>query len=97
MKLDIPKALAARVREHFGDVTPETVIEAVDYACNRKDALAAHADKVRKVKAAKEAGRKLPSVHFRRYLPAFADPKLAAEGTPREVSAALRTAAKGKA
>ncbi len=40
LTIAIPQPLAAQVRAHFGDLTPETIIAAVDYACRRKQALA---------------------------------------------------------
>jgi hypothetical protein len=84
MKLDVPAALAARVATHFGEVSPATLAAAVEYAVNRKDALAKHSGKVRRVKAAKEKGKAPPKgLTFRRYVPAFTDAKLDAEGTDK--------------
>jgi hypothetical protein len=51
-KLDVPKGLAAGLKEHFGECSPAALIEAADYAVRRKTALRKDA---RRIKAGKLA------------------------------------------
>ena len=54
MKLDVPKALAAGLADHFGEVSPAAVLAAADYAVRRKMALRKDS---KRHKAGKLAGR----------------------------------------
>lgn len=84
--------LMNRIAEHFckgedAEVSDEILAEALEYACNRKDALAKHGGKARKVKIALREGKPLPKgLTFKRYVPMFTQSKLDAEGTEKEIA-----------
>lgn len=87
MSAEVREALEY-VQERFGF---ETIAEALEKCVvgfhGRQMALDVHKAKLDKVKAAKKAGRAIPKgVAFKRYVPAFTDAKLDAQGTNKEVA-----------